>query len=90
MRFPNFLVGMFGVLIAFGIATYLMTGSFWATIAQTLACAVVIQVGYFVAVLFLVAREKPKPSERKQSGQIDAGVANTQPPFKSITPTETH
>jgi exopolysaccharide production repressor protein len=80
---------MFGVLIAFGIATYLMTGSFWATLAQTVACAVVIQVGYFVAVLFFVAREKPKLSERK-SGQAEAGVANAQPPFKSITPTETH
>ncbi len=92
MRFPNFLVGMFGVLIAFAITTYVLTQSLWATIVQTLICAVVIQVGYFAVVLFLVAREKPRTSEWKQSGTNEPTgiVANKQPPFKSITPTETH
>lgn len=91
MRFPNFLIGMFGVLIAFAITTFMITHSLWATIVQTLICAVVIQVGYFAALLFLVMHEKPRTSEKKQSVHADvAGVANPQPPFKSITPTETH
>jgi len=91
MRFPNFLVGMFGVLIAFAITTYMITQSLWATIVQTLICAVVIQIGYFGVVLFLVLREKPRTSERKPSGNNEAtGVAKQQSPFKSISPTETH
>jgi exopolysaccharide production repressor protein len=82
---------MFGVLIAFAITTYILTQSLWTTIVQTVLCAVVIQIGYFAVVLFLVSREKPRRSEWKQSGANETGaVANKQPPFKSITPTETH
>ncbi len=91
MRFPNFLIGMFGVLVAFAITTFMLTQSLWATIVQTLICAVIIQIGYFAVVLLLVLREKPRTSEQKLSGNNDiAGVANPQSPFKSITPTETH
>lgn len=90
MRFPNFLIGMFGVLIAFAITTYMITQSLWATIVQTLICAVVIQIGYFAAVLFLVMREKPRTSEKPSGNNEVAGVTNPQSPFKSITPTETH
>jgi exopolysaccharide production repressor protein len=91
MRFPNFFIGMFAVLIAFAITTYVITQSLWATIGQTLICAVVIQIGYFAAVLFLVMREKPRRSEKKQSAHDEgAGVANSQRPFKSISPTKTH
>jgi exopolysaccharide production repressor protein len=90
MRFPNFLVGMFAVLIVFAITTYIITQSLWAMIVQTLICAVVIQIGYFAAVFFLVMREKPRSFERKPSVHDEvAGVSNPQPPFKSISPTET-
>jgi exopolysaccharide production repressor protein len=81
---------MFGVLIAFAITTYMITQSLWATIVQTLICAVVIQIGYFVAVFFLVLRETPRTSEKKQSIHDEvAGVANAQRPFKSISSTKT-
>lgn len=90
MRFPNFLIGMLGVLVAFAITTYVITQSFGAMIVQTLICAVVIQIGYFLAVVFLVAREKPRKIEKKQPMNDDVkGVANPQPPFKSISPTKT-
>ncbi|HXV30443.1 MAG TPA: exopolysaccharide production repressor protein [Sinorhizobium sp.] len=62
---PRFLVSMLGALTAFAIATYFLTGSLATAAIQTLICAVLIQVGYFIAVLFLVwkeARERRKHS----------------------------
>ena len=61
-------MSMFGALAAFAIATYFLTGSLASTAVQTLICAVLIQVGYFLAVLFLVwkeARERRKSSPGK-------------------------
>ena len=40
----------------FAVTTYLITGSLWTTFIQTVICAVLVQVGYFAAVLFLVWR----------------------------------
>lgn len=56
MSFLLFLRGLIGVLVVFAIVTYLMTHSLWTTFIQTAICGVLIQIGYFVAVLFLVWR----------------------------------
>ncbi|HWK65868.1 MAG TPA: exopolysaccharide production repressor protein [Rhizobiaceae bacterium] len=58
MSFPRFLVGMVSVLLVFAVTTYAMTGSLGSTLLQTVICAVLIQVGYFLAILFLVARSE--------------------------------
>lgn len=56
MPFLLFLRGFLGVLLAFAITTYFITQSVWTTFIQTLICAVVIQIGYFIAILFMVWR----------------------------------
>jgi len=54
---PRVFVSMICALAVFAIVTFILTGSAWTTAWQTLVCAVLVQAGYFVAVLFLVSRE---------------------------------
>ena len=56
MSLPLFIRGLVGVLLVFAVTTYLITGSLWTTFIQTVICSILVQVGYFVAVLFLVWR----------------------------------
>ncbi|MGN6468330.1 MAG: exopolysaccharide production repressor protein [Rhizobiaceae bacterium] len=67
MSFLLFLRGLIGVLLAFAIVTYLMTQSLWTTFVHTVICGVLIQIGYFVAVLFLVRR-----AARNSGGKLPA------------------
>ncbi|AFL49970.1 exopolysaccharide production repressor protein [Sinorhizobium fredii] len=93
---PRFVLSMFGALAAFAIATYFLTGSLASTAIQTLLCAVLIQVGYFLAVLFLVwreARERRKlhlgklpadsMNDEKQASKISLRRLNRPPHFNS-------
>lgn len=57
MYAPRFIVSMIGALLAFAIATYFMTHSLSTTLIQTVICAILIQIGYFVGVLLLAHRE---------------------------------
>ncbi|MDH6230347.1 exopolysaccharide production repressor protein [Mesorhizobium soli] len=63
MSFVLFFRGLIGVLVAFAITTYIATHSLWTTFIQTVICAVLLQIGYFLAVLFLVWREGRKPKD---------------------------
>jgi exopolysaccharide production repressor protein len=84
MSFPKFLMGMLGVLIAFAVTTYMMTQSFWATLIETLICAVLIQVGYFGVILLLVKREKDGAAETQKPAPLDeASAKKSPPPFKT-------
>jgi exopolysaccharide production repressor protein len=74
MSFPLFLRGLVGVLLVFAITTYLITGSLWTTFVQTVICAVLIQVGYFAALLFLVWR-----LAGKKEGEVAKGEAVQSP-----------
>jgi exopolysaccharide production repressor protein len=80
MSFPRFLMGMLGALAAFAIFTFAATQSLWTTVWQTLVCAVLIQIGYFGAVLVLVSRQKRGVSD---SGGIPDQVA---PQERSVEP----
>ncbi|WP_352707108.1 exopolysaccharide production repressor protein [Mesorhizobium sp. M0195] len=62
MSFLLFLRGFIIVLSAFAISTYLLTASLWSTFVQTLICGILIQIGYFVAVMLLVWRSVSKVS----------------------------
>lgn len=64
---PRAFIYMVGVLIAFAVTTYVLTGSLYTTFVQTIACAVLVQVGYFCAVLFLVW--KARRAQKSASGQ---------------------
>lgn len=58
MYAPRVFISMMGALLAFAVATYIMNGSLYTTFIDTMICAVIIQAGYFVCILILVAREK--------------------------------
>ncbi|MEQ1408914.1 exopolysaccharide production repressor protein [Neorhizobium sp. Rsf11] len=67
MYAPRVFVSMTGVLIVFAVSAYFMTGSFYTALIQTLICAVLLQVGYFIGVLYLVRREKKLREENISS-----------------------
>ena len=71
MSFVLFLRGFLGALAAFAIVTYIATQSWRTTLINTVICAVVIQVGYFAAVLAMVwrasARSKAADPARKDN-----------------------
>jgi exopolysaccharide production repressor protein len=77
MSFSLFLRGFLGLLLVFAVVTYVITGSLWSTFVQTLICAVLVQIGYFAAVLFLVWRSgralesetKAAPGEAQPKGE---------------------
>lgn len=81
MSFPRFLVGMVSVLLVFAVSTYAMTGSLGSTLWQTLICAVLIQLGYFLIVLILVARgeretvSRPRDAYRRKAARSDSFAA---------------
>jgi exopolysaccharide production repressor protein len=58
MYAPRVFVSMIAVLLVFATATYLMTGSLFTALIEAVVCAVILQVGYFIGVLYLVHREK--------------------------------
>lgn len=58
MYAPRVFISMMCALLVFAVATYVMHGSFFTSLIQTLICLVIIQVGYFIGVLVLVAKEK--------------------------------
>lgn len=84
---PRVFASMIGALTVFAIVTYLLNGSLTSTLIQTLICAVLMQVGYFLAVVFLVwkkARERdrkaaenvrPTPDDT-QAGKVSASRLN--------------
>lgn len=82
MSFPLFLRGMLLALIVFAITTYIVTQSAWLTLISTLACAVIIQVGYFAAILVMIwapsrggeGSDKAAEGEKTQSS-IENGSA---------------
>jgi exopolysaccharide production repressor protein len=82
MSFPLFLRGMLVALTAFAITTYVVTQSVWTTFVWTLACAVLIQVGYFVTVLILIwgsSRDRHGDKDASESQQIQsAGTSGKQ------------
>lgn len=80
MSLPRFLVGMVSVLLVFAFSSYAMTGSLGSALLQTLICAVLLQLGYFLVILVLVARgerettSRPRDTHRKKETEPD-GIA---------------
>lgn len=66
MYAPRVFVSMVSVLLTFAVASYWMSGSLWTVLLQTFLCAIILQVGYFIGVLYLVHREK---QQRQQDGR---------------------
>jgi hypothetical protein len=85
MSFLLFLRGLIGFLIVFALANYVITQSLWATVVNTLICAALIQLGYFVAILFLVWRSGApgKGGENASRGEKSPVVAKEGQPAKA-------
>ncbi|MEP9399396.1 exopolysaccharide production repressor protein [Mesorhizobium sp. KR2-14] len=71
MSFVLFFRGLVGVLIAFAITTYIVTQSVWTTFVQTVICAVLLQAGYFAAVLFMIWRASAEPAQTEANAKAD-------------------
>lgn len=91
MSFLLFFRGMIATLIVFAIATFALTQSIWTTFISTAICAVVIQVGYFVAILFMVWREGPKEQQVAERTDLEARpyASGTVESTKATGPTQT-
>lgn len=55
---PRALASMSAVLVVFAGAIYFITASVFTTLWQTALCAVILQLGYFACIVFLVRREQ--------------------------------
>lgn len=84
MYAPRVFFSMIGALLIFAFATYFIQGSFYTAFIQTLICAVILQTGYFIAILVLVAREKRRMRETflrdRTAETLAAETANSAPP----------
>ncbi|AYD02485.1 exopolysaccharide production repressor protein [Neorhizobium sp. NCHU2750] len=58
MYAPRVFVSMICTLTVFAVAAYVMTGSFLTAFLETILCAVILQVGYFIGIVYLVRREQ--------------------------------
>ncbi|MBB5574522.1 MULTISPECIES: exopolysaccharide production repressor protein [Rhizobium] len=58
MYAPRVFISMVGALAVFAIATYFLTQSLSTTLIETVICAVLLQIGYFIGILFLVWKER--------------------------------
>ena len=81
MSFLLFLRGFLGALAAFAVVTYIVTQSLWTTLIDTVICAVIIQVGYFVAVLAMIWRspERGKVPEPDRKEPASTAVKKDRP-----------
>lgn len=77
MYAPRVFISMLGALLVFGFATYGLTGSLYGTLIQTLICAVLLQVGYFVGVLFLVWKETRERRRQTEEAIRSASLGDT-------------
>jgi exopolysaccharide production repressor protein len=84
MYAPRVFFSMIGALLIFAVATYFIQGSFYTAFIQTLICAVILQTGYFIAILVLVAREKRRIRETflrdRTAETLATETANSAPP----------
>jgi exopolysaccharide production repressor protein len=84
MSFPLFLRGFIGLLLVFAVVTYVITGSLWSTFIETVICGVLVQAGYFAAVLFLVWRSgRAQKTEAKPAAPAEA--ARSIPPDEAAS-----
>lgn len=86
MYAPRVFVSMICALLVFAVATYSIHGSLYTAFIQTLLCLVIIQVGYFIGILVLVAREKRQMDEslgftKDAASSPEKSAAETLPPI---------
>ena len=94
MGAPRVFAGMFVALIVFAVVTYYVTGSLFVTILETIAAAILLQLGYFFCVVFLIWRQSKHTVVASDSEGIIAADAKREenhpalphPPFNQSGP----
>lgn len=76
MHAPRVFFSMVCVLLVFAVAAYWLTGSFSEVMLATIACAVLLQVGYFVGILYLVRQEKQQRPDNTASNAASQQAAH--------------
>lgn len=64
MSLPKFVIGMIFALAIVVAWSYLGDASFSTTLFRVVGCAIVIQMGYFLLVFIMVARNDPTPADK--------------------------
>ena len=72
MSSPRVFAGMFVTLIVFAIVTYCMTGSLVITVLESIAAAILLQLGYFLCIGFMVWKQSKRAAIR---GEGDSAVS---------------
>ena len=81
---PRVFVSMVGALAAFAVATFFLTQSLSRTFVETIICAVLLQIGYFVGVLYLAWKAKKERRARLNEINSNASGASTQGDDKAV------
>lgn len=75
MSLPKFIVGMIFALAIVVAWSYLGGASFSTTLFRVIGCAIVIQLGYFLLVFIMVARNAPTPADKIRGAERKLGSA---------------
>lgn len=77
MTLPKFILGLVIVIAIVALWSYLDAASWGMILLRIVICAVILQVGYFLAVLAMVLRSAPKPVENQNGAKapVDAATA---------------
>ncbi|HEV7310795.1 exopolysaccharide production repressor protein [Ensifer sp.] len=89
MYAPRVFASMLGALAVFAVVTYFLNGSLTPTLIQTAICAVLMQVGYFIAIVVLVwkkAREAERQAADVSRASGDDAPGGKAPPLNRPGP----
>jgi exopolysaccharide production repressor protein len=70
MSAPRVFAGMFVTLIVFAIVTYCMTGSLVTTVLESIAALILLQLGYFLCVGFMVWKQAKQSALLRKNDSI--------------------
>ncbi len=71
MSAPRVFAGMFVTIIVFAIVTYCMTGSLVITVLESIAAAILLQLGYFLCIGYLVWKQAKRAAASGAANLID-------------------
>jgi exopolysaccharide production repressor protein len=74
MSLPKFIVGMLFALAIVISWSYFDGASSGTIVLRAVACAAIIQAGYFLLVYLIVARSAPTPADRLREAERNLGV----------------
>jgi exopolysaccharide production repressor protein len=84
MYAPRVFVSMIGTLAVFAIATYFLSHSLTRALVETAICAILLQIGYFAGVLFLVRKAEKVRREATSDSNAVLGAVPTRNDDKAV------